>query len=388
MNHLKYIIKLLIAVIIVTTTVSCDKDEPTQPAYSNRTILVYIVANNSLGAENYDETDINEMILASQNNNFNNGRLIIYHAPLGSKPTLKEIVDGKIITLKEYNTSLSSVERQQMQQVINDTKLIAPAKDYGLILWSHANGWLQTGINEGATPPIKYDKGNKSTLAFGDDQGKQMNITTLAQILENEKFSFIYFDCCYMATIEVMYELCHTTDYIIASATEIPADGMPYEQNLPLLFSDTALLELACANTFDYYNCKNGLLRSCAISLIDTHHIKELGEITAQIYRLNNILPEDYTPQKFSLDTNCYYYDFGQYIEALAHNNPDLLDSWHSVMNKSIIYKAATPLMWNLLKIDHHSGLSTYIIQEINQSEIKGYNQLKWWNDVAYNLFN
>ena len=285
MNHLKYIIKLLIAVIIVTTTVSCDKDEPAQPAYSNRTILVYIVANNSLGAENYDETDINEMILASQNNNFNNGRLIIYHAPLGSKPTLKEIVDGKIITLKEYNTSLSSVERKQMQQVINDTKLIAPAKDYGLILWSHANGWLQTGINEGATPPIKYDKGNKSTLAFGDDQGKQMNITTLAQILENEKFSFIYFDCCYMATIEVMYELCHTTDYIIASATEIPADGMPYEQNLPLLFSDTALLELACANTFDYYNCKNGLLRSCAISLIDTHHIKELGEITAQIYR-------------------------------------------------------------------------------------------------------
>ena len=44
--------------------------------------------------------------------------------------------------------------------------------------------------------------------------------------------------------------------------------------------------------------------------------------------------------------------------------------------------------MWNLLKIDHHSGLSTYIIQEINQSEIKGYNQLKWWNDVAHNLFN
>ena len=29
-----------------------------------------------------------------------------------------------------------------------------------------------------------------------------------------------------------------------------------------------------------------------------------------------------------------------------------------------------------------------YIIQEINQSETKGYNQLKWWNEVAHNLFN
>ena len=57
-------------------------------------------------------------------------------------------------------------------------------------------------------------------------------------------------------------------------------------------------------------------------------------------------------------------------------------------MDKSIIYKAATPFMWNLLKIDHHSGLSTYIIQEINQSETKGYDQLKWWNEVAHNLFN
>lgn len=388
MNQLKYIIKFFIAIIVVVTTTSCEKDEPTQLDSSNRTILVYIVANNSLGVDNYDEADINEMILASQNNNFNNGRLIVYHAPLGKNPILKEICDGKTITLKEYDASLSSVERQQMQQVINDTKCLAPAKDYGLILWSHANGWLQTGINEEATPPIKHHKKSKSLLAYGDDQGKHMNITTLAQILENEKFSFIYFDCCHMATIEVMYELYNTTNYIIASATEVPGEGMPYEQNIPLLFADTADLVQVCANTFDYYNSQNGYLRSCAISLIDTRHIKELGEITAKIYRSNNILPIDYIPQKFSLDTNCYYFDFGQYVEALSRNNPLLLDTWLAAMDKSIIYKAATPFMWNLLKIDHHSGLSTYIIQEINQSETKGYNQLKWWNEVAHNLFN
>ena len=215
-----------------------------------------------------------------------------------------------------------------------------------------------------------------------------MNITTLAHVVNDEDFSFIYFDCCYMSTIEVMYELRNATPYIIASAAEVPADGMPYDYNLPLLFESTPNLIGVCATTFDYYNSKNGSIRSCTMSLIDTQHIPELASATADIYALHTSLPADFNPQKFTLDSNCYYFDFGQYIEALSINFPQLFEAWKNAIDNVVIYKASTPYMWSLLKLTHHSGLSTFIFNNANNYTTKGYNQLQWWNDVASILCN
>ena len=101
---------------------SCDKDEPIKPSFASRTILVYMVANNSLGFGDFDKDDINEMLIASEINNFNSGRLLIYHAPIGDDPSLKEISNGKIVTLKKYDNSTLSVSQQRMQQVITPFK--------------------------------------------------------------------------------------------------------------------------------------------------------------------------------------------------------------------------------------------------------------------------
>lgn len=386
MSHIKILISFLITILIAAFLYSCSDDEPQPITEAKRTILVYMIAGNSLGASNYDIEDINEMVAASENNTFNGGRLIIYHAPFGKNPSLKEIKDGKIITLREYDQSSLSVERQRMQKVIDDTKNLAPAKDYGLILWSHGNGWLQNGL---ATKNISRNgfSSPSTPLAFGEDQGMTMNITTLADILNDENFIFIYFDCCYMSTIEVVYQMRNTTPYIIASAPETPADGMPYEQNIPYLFADTPMLKEACATTFDYYNCKNGMLRSCAISLIDTRHINELAQATLSIYESHPTLPEDFSPQKYTLDSNCYYFDFGQYIEALSYSQPNLFKIWEEALNKVVIYKAATPYMWNQLRLEHHCGLSTYILKSEEYSAIKNYNQLQWWADIASKLW-
>lgn len=385
MNTINKIILILLLASIAITTYSCD-DEPkpsTPPAH--RTILVYIVANNSLGIGGFDSRDLAEMIEASRNNSFNGGRLIVYHSTLGAPATLFEISNGNATKLKEYDSSTLSVEATRMQQVIDDTKNIALANDYGLILWSHGNGWLQTGIPNDTLPSSTP---TKNPLAFGEDQGKQMNITTLAQVVNDENFSFIYCDCCYLSTIEVIYELRNATPYIVASAAEVPADGMPYDYNIPLLFENTPNLLSACITTFDYYNSKNGSIRSCTMSLIDTKYISELASATADIYRLHPSLPADFKPQKFTLDSNCYYFDFGQYIEALSADNPQLFEAWQQAIDKVVIYKAATPYMWNKLKLTHHSGLSTFILNSASNYTIKGYDQLQWWNDVASTLWN
>ena len=381
---MKTILKITTIVIVALLsfiTSSCNNDEPKidQPTIASRTILVYMVSNNSLGYGGFDSNDLSEMIEASQYSDFNGGRLIVYLASIYGNPALYEITNGNVKTLKTYSSSTLSVEAKRMQEVINDTKEIAPANDYGLILWSHGNGWRQTGISEELDTPTA----SKNILAFGEDQGKQMNITTLAQVINDEDFSFIYFDCCYMATIEVAYELRNATPFIIASATEVLADGMPYEHNIPLLFEDSPNLKGACANTFDFYNCKDGVDRSCTISLINTHYISDLAQASSQIYKLQTSLPEDFTPQKFTLDSKCYYFDFAQYIEALSSNHPQLLEDWQNALNQVVIYKNETPYMWGILPLEHHCGLSTYIINNKSNYKTNGYDQLQWWNDVV-----
>ena len=74
MSHIKILISFLITILIVAFLYSCSDDEPQPIIEANRTILVYMVAGNSLGTGNYDTADINEMIAASETNSFNNGR--------------------------------------------------------------------------------------------------------------------------------------------------------------------------------------------------------------------------------------------------------------------------------------------------------------------------
>ena len=63
-----------------------------------------------------------------------------------------------------------------------------------------------------------------------------MNVTTLARVLEDENFSFIYFDCCFMMSVETLYEMRNTAPVIAGSVTELPVDGMPYHLNLSSFF--------------------------------------------------------------------------------------------------------------------------------------------------------
>ena len=66
---------------------------------------------------------------------------------------------------------------------------------------------------------------------------------------------------------------------------------------------------------------------------------------------------------------------------------PSLLNEWEKALEKVVLYKNQTPYMWNMLKIDHHCGLSTFILENSEYSNIKNYSQLQWWNDVANKLW-
>ncbi len=377
---LKTLILLFIFGIIIS---SCGgKDEPNKPKEpTSRTILVYMVANNSLGSYGYDDNDILEMQTAATTSGFNNGRLIIYHASTTGAPALKEITADGIVELKQYDNYTYSTDPERLEEVIQDTYAAAPALDYGLILWSHSDAWVEHANSKSLSESNVF-----KPLAFGEDRQHYMKISSLANVLNRHNFSFIYFDCCHMASVEVAYELRHATKHIIASAAELPAAGMPYDQNLPALFSSTADLQQACLNTFNYYNEQSGQSRTCTISLIATEHLDELAAATREIFRTGAALPSNYSPQKYFRYGTSYLCDFEHYINALSPST-EMLTQWKNALYKTVLYEDATPAIFGSLVIATHCGLGCYIVKDINDSTTKGYNNNLWWNDVVqYNF--
>ena len=227
-----------------------DEPAPTPPATAERTLLVYMVANNDLGQRGYDDADITEMRAAARSGGLGKGRLLLMHQSSKGRSVLKEInTKGNIDTLLIYDDAEPTVSIARMTRVFDDMKRLAPAETYGLVLWSHGSGWLEDGW---ADP----DAGKKR--AFGLDGTRSMNITSLAQALQGRGFDYVYFDCCHMASVEVAYELRNATDYIVGSVTELPNYGMPYDANIPLLLKREPDLKGAAANTFNLYDEKTG----------------------------------------------------------------------------------------------------------------------------------
>lgn len=391
MKHIK-LNKTLLAIassLPILAVTGCNNDEPNpipdppaQPE-NHRTVLVYMVATNNLGTGLFDNADLNEMKTAAANGDIHNGRLLVYHAS-DDGIVLKEITSEGIDTLQVYDNTTPSVSVARMRQVVDDVKAIAPAKEYGMVLWSHATGWLQDGIEETSeNSPMMYSFG-----ADGQRNPKKMNITSMTSALRGAGMSYLYFDCCYMGSVEVMYELRDCADYIVASPTEDPADGMPYDLTVKYMFDPTLdIREVAiklAETTFNYYNDKFVIGDCpCTMTVVDTSNIDALASATASIYEsADKYFVDGYQYQKFQTNASCYYFDFGDYVESLSPD-PALLESWKKALNNTVIYSAATPWVWSSFPIDRYSGLSTYIMQNKWMSSTQNYNTLSWFTNVA-----
>lgn len=88
---------------------SCSENETPEPR-TTRTILVYMMANNSLNS--FASKNIESMIEGATSKNLNGGNLIVYYAPAGSPPELLRIKEEngvvKKFHLKDYEKQNSA----------------------------------------------------------------------------------------------------------------------------------------------------------------------------------------------------------------------------------------------------------------------------------------
>ena len=361
------------AILALCSSCNNEKDEP--EVIAKRTVVVYMVATNSMSGQ--DNTDIAEMKAALSNYYRGDCRLILYRVSYNQAPQLLELSCKNdmvsTVTLKTYGDEQSvSVTKQRFSEVMADVKAFAPSVDYGLVLWSHAAGWANSLPKSVGVRP-RY---------FGIDYNETMPIDSLAEAIPADMFSFIYADACYMGGIEVAYQLRNKTRYFVGSPAEIPYDGMPYDVTIPLFFEDNVSLPKICDKVYEYYrNTTSGV----ALSIVDCAKLDALAAVCRDIHSTAKELESVADLQYYNrapITAVRLFYDFGQYTRMISDDD-SVVEKFKVALDDAVIYKISTPTVFGItINADTFSGLSTSIYGTNSADNDAYYEKLDWYRDV------
>jgi hypothetical protein len=382
-QYLKHPTNLLIMCIMVQTFFACDPDEPdfSPPASNRRTVLVYLGTDNNFRAEAAEKT----AQLKSSWNETSDGNLLIY-SDTGEKPALVHIYyhpqRGNIADTIETYPPENSASPATFTRVLNRVKEYRPAASYGLVVLSHATGWLPAEMSEPA-PKLKSVILDKGT----DETDNYMELSDFAASIPY-KLDFIIFDACFMGSVEVAYELKDKTDYLVASPAEVLSPGFVYSTMMQHLLGRGVLntpeadLTAVARDFYEYYNGQSGLYRSATVSVIKTSELEHLK-------RLCHSAPDAETDltgvQTFGYGTQKIYFDLGDYIQK---RSPERYGEFQSAFDNCIVYKACTDSYYSagtgtLQVIRTFSGLSVYVPQPQYPHANAAYKKLKWAEETG-----
>lgn len=384
MKHYICIIVSLLSCIFV----SCSGDEPGQQPdrepvdevvkpepRCGRTMLIYSVAANNLLS--IFRSDSLEMIAAAPKipELGVNNRVLLYFASMKGKPTLSELrVDkngkGSFKLLKIYERDMASTHPLRMKKVWEDVMYYRPAEKYSMMLESHGTGWTPS-FREHPLPDEVSEApatdGGAVAFSFGYDQSlgdgtDSIDILELADVFSDGQLDFIWFDACYMAGIETIYQLRNKARYFVGYVMEILGDGVPYDQVLPLIAGGAPNLTAGADKVFSYFNNSGGPV---SVSIIDMQRIERLAETTRPLARVEEV-PYAGFLQNYARQPHGPFYDLGEYINRTCENIDEtgaLLDDFNMALAEAVPYKNISDRNFYNMQVDKdaYSGISTHI---------------------------
>lgn len=383
---------------------ACDNDDP-KPNHGKgtRTVLAYIMADNTLSKFSAD--DISEMMEGMKQVDASGCNLLVYTDEKYAAPVLYHIYKDKKggvqkEAIKEYEEQVSTdaaVMREVMQRAFSEY----PADSYGLVVWSHGEGWIPSPL------PVKK---NASTRWIGQDTTDgthYLNITDMASVFETvPHLDFILFDACFGQSIEVAYELRKYTDYIIGSPTEIPGPGASYDRVVPAMFKETNVgIEIGKAYYEPYEAKYTGVSPATnanwtggvSVSVINCAALENLASVTKQTLTeverstlLNSNLFDYDKRGKYSSE-HVGYYDMKQLMQYLSAD----MNAWTSATDNAIIYWKSTAknfsgIIQSMFPLPQETtcGVSHYIPTSTTSAAAAAYRSTAWYEAAGLSKLN
>ena len=389
----KTIFRLLYIYILILCAASCHKEEaetpepiaPASPAApGQRTVLVYMAAQNSLGYDDFHRDDSLEIVKGAEA--LQEGQSLMLFIDDKTAPRLYALRAGEEqpALVKRWAEDANSTAAATLAAVLELMKVYCPAEEYGLVMWSHADGWLPPTESAEVTPlsfGIDTEKNSPST-----DNGTQMAVETIAQTIQAAglRFRYIFFDACLMQSLEVAYALREATDLVIASPMAIPGAGAYYTHQMrDGLFSaapedivDIYLADVTDperANDYDDYGIVFSALRTSALEPLAAALRTALpasmaaGKTSADLVEVTN-----YHAYARKYYYRPHYYDAAEALTALLPDEA-LRTPVLAALSQAVVRKAATTRYWigpsdtayQEVDLATYSGVSMFVPQDV-----------------------
>ena len=390
------------ATVIVLTadgakSASCEVTvESALPREGSRTVLVYVAADNSLSS--FASADLAEMKAGIAKVKDDADAHLLVYIDDGQSARLLElknaggtVMETEVRNYGQRNSVGVSETKEVFAEVFQNSRYRADS--YGLVYWSHGEGWLPYPSYVG-TRWIGQDKGS------GTDH--RMNISEFAEILSTAPhFDFILFDACFMQSIEVAYELRSYTDYFIGSPTEIPGPGAPYDEVVPAMFAaDNAAVGIATAYYAPYailynpnvdvsnWNWTGGV----SVSVLRNDCLEQLAQATKQAMSesadnawLRSVV-FDYDKRRSSSSSHVGYYDFAGMMGQVATDAT--YDEWKKAFADAVVYWTTTAENYSSyvgrFSMESTTGMSCYIPTASNTSTDRAYRSTGWYESAGF----
>lgn len=376
------------------------------PENAMRTMLVYIAADNSLsGNLDFASLDLQEMVQGMERVDTRNNNLIVYMDRAGVDPELIRICrskEGEIMldTVHSYSAR-NSVGITELKEVLSRTFTDFPAKHYALSMWSHGEGWLP------------YD--GPSVRWIGQDKKNYMNIQDFHAALQGAPhLDFILFDACFMQSVEVAYELRDCADYFIASPTEIPGPGAPYDQVVSAIFpsSETPVEEVAKNIVQHYFQPYAAIFNGekmtpntpwtggVSVGAFKSSALERLAAVTKPILQKYVVEGGPVKTSGFLYygrgSRYYYYYDLDDLIYSLT-SGEGMYAEWKQAFDAAMVlflttsknysrFESQSAPVYGLFSMEGACGVSTYIPRANSTSLNNFYRNYAWYTDAGWSL--
>lgn len=381
------IIISLLTVLLAGCKHSKSEPEPEpQPVNPDGVTIVYAINKSSLSGNFMQDTA--EMKAAMVSVDMSRQRLLVYLTESASKTALYELQQigkKKVLTwrkVKEYDRQQTSTAPAVMKQVISDALSVYPDAEHTLVFWGHGSAWTP-GFSDHETradAPAQYSYGGE----YGkNNEWQWTEITDIANAIPDGAFRTIWFDCCYMSSIEVAYQLRNKTKMYVAYPTEVWDEGLNYNDVLPYIMRKNQDLTGAAAKFYSYYNDKNDAV---TVSVMDMSKIEAVAEATRALMQQN---PDEIGKvtgvSNYRRGGTYGYYDMMQLLKL-----KDQGELWQSVqdsMNRFVIYHAESSKDFNNRQWVQTPlcGVSMHSLGEYGQKEADHepfYRTLDWYKAV------
>lgn len=371
---------------------SCHWFRPEEEHRYDRTVLVYMAADNNLST--FQKEDVDEMLKGAIDIPANS-RLLVYVDDYDLPRILSIDQEDRrrpvANIVQQYTSEHNSGDTETLQLAIEWMTQNSPSESYGLVLWSHGSSWL----------PAKAP----AQRAICVDSNSWMEIQDIADVLsQSPHLDFILFDACFMQAIEVAYELREAADYIISSPAEIPGPGAPYHRLISPMFSIPLNANGIAEEYYHEYRDNNIYIEGyepdrfgVCLSVVDCSQLEELATATGEMIRkyASNHRSADLSQVQhyypLTSNTTPEYYDMNGYMRQLI-TLPEDYDYWKSAFDNAISYRNTTPQWFSdytqrledIVDMDNYGGISCYIPKEGRTRLNEAFQATAWYHAAGW----